>query len=232
MPPQSPENQNSTVPHSELGDRASFPQEPTVGSFGQAPVAAPSQVASSTIPSPSPVYPTPVSSPSVTSSPLEPGMSIPSQQESVVPMPVVQVLSPRGVEYVMLTISLFTGAIGLVSVLLCLINGQTSLISLSLPVSLLIVGLPLFAALFLRLKKAELINPDLKLDQSKRRSTQATQIISFIVSLFTVVGLFVSVFAAISGTAEGIGKAIASAFIVLIVFGGILAYYWRDEHQR
>lgn len=155
-----------------------------------------------------------------------------TEHDPVVPTPVVQVLSPRGVEYVMLTISLFTAAIGLTAILLCLVNGQTGLMSLSLPVSLLIVGLPIFAALFLRLKKAELADPRLKLDQSKRRSTQATQIISFVVSLFTVVGLFVSIFATISGEGEGAGKAIASAFITLIIFGGILAYYWWDEHRN
>lgn len=153
-------------------------------------------------------------------------------QASVVPTPVVQVLSPRGVEYVMLTIALFTSAIGLVSILLCLVNGQTSLVSLSLPVSLMLVGLPIFAGLFLRLKKAELNNPSLKLDQSKRRSTQTTQIVAFIVSLFTLVGLFVSIFAAISGTMDNLGKTIASTLIVFIVFGGILAYYWWDEHRN
>lgn len=151
--------------------------------------------------------------------------------DSVVPTPVVQVLSPRGVEYVMLTIALFTAATGLTAILLCLVNGQTGLMSLSLPVSLLIVGLPIFAGLFLRLKKAELNNPSLKLDQSKRRSTQTTQIISFIVSLFTVVGLLVSIFAAISGSAGDVGKGVASALITLIIFGGILAYYWWDEHR-
>lgn len=151
--------------------------------------------------------------------------------DPVVPTPVVQVLSPRGVEYVMLTIALFTAAIGLTAILLCLVNGQTGLMSLSLPVSLLIVGLPIFAGLFLRLKKAELNNPSLKLDQSKRRSTQTTQIISFVVSLFTVVGLLVSIFAAISGSAGDVGKGIASALITLIIFGGILAYYWWDEHR-
>ena len=151
--------------------------------------------------------------------------------DPVTPMPVVQVLSPRGVEYVMLTIALFTAAIGLTSALLCLVNGQTSLMSLSLPAALLLVGLPVFAALFLRLKRAELKNPSLKLDQSKRRSTQTTQIISFLVSILTLVGLIVTIFAAIGGETESIGKAIASALIVFVIFTGILAYYWWDEHR-
>lgn len=151
--------------------------------------------------------------------------------DSVAPVPVVQVLSPRGVEYVMLTIALFTAAIGLTAALLCLVNGQTGIISLSVPVALLLTGLPIFAALFIRLKRAELAAPSLKLDQSKRRSTQATQIISFIVSLFTLVSLIVSIFIAIGGEADSLGKSIASALIVFIIFTGILAYYWWDEHR-
>lgn len=173
-----------------------------------------------------PSDPTPVQQP-----PVALQSSSTAEQNNVVPTPVVQVLSPRGVEYVMLTLALFTTAIGLASALVCLVNGQTSMMSLSLPVALMIVGLPIFAGLFLRLKKAELRNPSLKLDQSKRRSTQATQIIAFLVSLVTLIGIVVSIFAAMSGEAEGIGKAIGSAFFVLAVFGGILAYYWYDEHK-
>lgn len=186
---------------------------------------------------PAPVAPTPAPAPaastfmSYNSSVLAGQVSEDPDQPDVAPIPVVHVLSPRGVEYVMLTIALFTGAIGLTAILLCLVYGETGFSSLSFPIAMLLVGLPLFAGFFLRLKGAELDAPRLKLDQSKRRSTQFTQIVSFLVCLGALLGLLSSVFAAIGGDVDDIGKAIGAAIIILIVFGGILAYYWWDEHK-
>lgn len=173
-----------------------------------------------------PADPVPVQQPPTTIQP-----SSTAEQNTVVPVPVVQVLSPRGVEYVMMTFALFTTAIGLAAALICLVNGQTSMMSLSLPAALMLVGLPIFAGLFLRLKKAELRDPGLKLDQSKRRSTQATQIISFLIVLITLIAAIVTIFAAMSGVNDSLGKSLGSAFFMLVVFGGILAYYWHDEHR-
>ncbi|MDB5169571.1 MAG: hypothetical protein JWO41_927 [Candidatus Saccharibacteria bacterium] len=151
---------------------------------------------------------------------------------SLVPQPVVNVLSPRGVEYVFLVITLFTAAIGLSSGLLAAVNGALSFSSLSFPTALLLVSLPLFAWLFLRLKKAELLDPGAALDASKRRSTQTTQIICFLVVLFTLIGLVTAVMAKIGGNlGESIVKIILDVLVLLVVFGGILAYYWRDEHK-
>lgn len=149
------------------------------------------------------------------------------------PQPVVQVLSPRGVEYVFLTITLFTAAIGLTSALLACVNGGLNFTALSFPAALLIVGLPVFAWLFLRLKKAELNDPSAALDASKRRSTQSIQIISFVVTLFSLIGLVSSVFAKMGGQlGSSLGKIVLDILVLLIIFGSILAYYWHDEHRR
>jgi hypothetical protein len=148
------------------------------------------------------------------------------------PQPVMQVLSPRGVEYVFLTISLFTAAIGLTSGLLASLNGQIKYTTLSFPSALLIVGLPIFGWLFLRLKKAELREPSAALDASKRRSTQSIQIITFVVTLFSLIGLVAAIFAKMGGQlSTSLGKIVLDILVLLIIFGGILAYYWHDEHR-
>jgi hypothetical protein len=155
----------------------------------------------------------------------------PDGRDPLAPTPVVKVLSPVGVEYVFLTLTLLIGAVALVSALLVIVHGGASFAGLAFPAATLLVTLPLFAGIFLHLKKLELRHPRLRFDPSKRRSTQATQIISFIVCLFTLIGFFAAIFAAIGGTGGvSIGKAALDALVVLGVAGGILFYYWRDEH--
>ncbi len=223
IPEQQHDAQPHTVPHQVVPQPVTHNVQHSYDQPNHHQVHQPAQPAASLF---RPADPVPVQQPPTTIQP-----SSTAEQNTVAPVPVVQVLSPRGVEYVMLTFALFTTAIGLASTLVCLVYGQTSMMSLSFPVALMIVGLPIFAMLFLRLKKAELRNPSLKFDQSKRRSTQATQIIAFLISLATLIGIVVSIFAGMSGAGENIGKAIGSAFLVLAVFGGILAYYWHDEHK-
>jgi hypothetical protein len=156
-----------------------------------------------------------------------------SRPEPVNPSAVVQVLSPMGVEYVFMTISLFAAAGGLAAALIALVNGKTDFTVLAFPTALLLVSVPVFALLFLHAKKQELLRPVLRQDPSKRRSTQLTQIICFIISLFTLVGFVTSVFAKLGGQSDAsIGKVLLDCLVLLVVFGGILAYYWRDEHTN
>jgi len=168
----------------------------------------------------------------------EPPVGVPTpgsaRTDALAPQPVVKVLSPIGVEYVFLTVTLFVAAVALASALIVLVNGAAGFASLAFPAAALIVAVPVFAAIFLHLKKLELQDPQLKLDPSKRRSTQATQIISFVVCLFTLIGFFSAAFAAMGGGSEAgvtIGKAALDSLCVLVVAGGILFYYWRDEHK-
>ncbi len=161
-----------------------------------------------------------------------PTPQLPDHIEDVRPVPVVKVLSPVGVEYVFLTFSLFVTAIALVGTLLSLVNGQTSFDVLAFPVATLVVGLPVFAGLFLHLKKLELQTPSLRLDASKRRSTQFTQIVSFVVSLLTLISFVFAVFTKLGGESElSIGKVALNCLCILVVSGGMLAYYWHDEHK-
>ncbi len=175
---------------------------------------------------PAPVYEAPAETFTTPSTPVS------TTPTSVVPLAVVNVLSPRGVEYVFLTLSLFTAAIGLTGILISSINGAFGFSSLSFPVALMLVGLPMFAWLFLRLKKAELLDPTAALDASKRRSTQTTQIICFLVVLFTLIGFVTAIMAKIGGNlGESLVKVIFDVVALLVVFGGILTYYWRDERR-
>jgi hypothetical protein len=120
--------------------------------------------------------------------------SVPEQPATVAPIAVVRVLSPRGVEYVFLTIALFTGAASLTGDLISLLNGKTDFSVLAFPTAALVVSLPVFAWLFLRLKKAEFRNPSLKLDPSKRRSTQFIQITTFVICFFSGIGFLYSTY--------------------------------------
>jgi hypothetical protein len=148
------------------------------------------------------------------------------------PIAVVKVLSSRGVEYVFLIFALIVGSISLGAVIISLINGHSDFNSLAYPTAALIVSVPVFAYLFLRLKKAELLNPAMATDPSKRRSTQFIQIYSYIICFLTLVGIIAEVFSKISGSYKGsILKLILDAIVVLVIAGGILVYYWRDEHR-
>src|SRR5262249_30988326 len=146
---------------------------------------------------------------------------------------VVKVLSPVGVEYVFLTISLVVGAVALAAVLISLVNGKTDFSVLAFPVAVLLVTLPVFAVIFLHLKSLESGNPALKLDPSKRRSTQFTQIAAFVACMFALIGFVFDIFNKLGGqSGPSAVKAGLDALCILVVAGGILAYYWRDEHKR
>ncbi len=148
------------------------------------------------------------------------------------PLAVVEVVSPRGVEYAMMTLTLWLGAFALLGVLLSLINNEHSYAVLSFPVSILVVCLPIFSVFFLRLKKAELTTPELKLDPSKRRFTQFTQVIAFATCLFTAISFVYFLITKLSGEGgTSVLKACLDVAAVLFVAGGILTYYWIDEHR-
>lgn len=155
------------------------------------------------------------------------------ESDGVKPVPVVRVLSPFGVEYVFMTICLFAGAIALIAALITLVNGKTDFSVLAFPAATLLVSVPVFGFFFLRLKKLELAHPGLQLDPSKRRSTQFTQIVAFLTMLFTLIGFVFDIFMQMGGQGgPSIGKAALDALCLLVVAGGILYYYWRDEHKQ
>ncbi len=149
------------------------------------------------------------------------------------PMPVVKVLSVRGVEYGLMTFTLWFGAASLAWILLALIDGDNAGFDmLAFPISLLLVSLPVFAFFFLRLKRAEVANPVLRLEPSKRRFSQLTQFFTFLICLFNIVGFVYQLVAAAGGQEiESFGKTVLQLLVVLVIAGGLFAYYWMDEHR-
>lgn len=148
------------------------------------------------------------------------------------PVPVVRVLSVRGVEYAMMSIMLWIWAGSLITILVTLIMGGSGFSQLAFPISLLVIAVPVFALFYIRLRRAELRDPSLRLDASKRRFSQITQIVAFLACFFNLVTFVYMLMSAIGGTSSGsIGKYIGSTVVVLLVAGSILAYYWFDEHK-
>jgi len=147
-------------------------------------------------------------------------------------VPVVRVLSARGIEYGMMTICLWLAVVTLGWVALNLINGSRGFNYLVVPTSVLIVTVPVFGLLFLRLKKAELANPALKKDPSKRRWSQTTQFVAFIACLANLIFFIYTALEHLSGNnTPSLVKAAINLVVVLVIAGGILTYYWADEHK-
>lgn len=160
---------------------------------------------------------------------VAPSLSVPVDDK---PVPVVRVLSVRGVEYLFMTLTLFFSAASLVSMLLIIINAEASFEVMAFPLSLLIVSLPLFGFFFVRLRRAELAEPALRLEASKRRLSQGSQLVTFLTCVFTVVTVVNILLAKLAGSYESsIGKVLANAAVILVFAGGIFTYYWFDEHK-
>jgi hypothetical protein len=148
------------------------------------------------------------------------------------PVAVVKVLSVRGLEYLLMMLSLWIADSALLWTVLAMINGAASFSVLAAPIATLLVSVPVFGYLFLRLKKAEIADPSLRFDPSKRRTTQITQIFTFLVVMFNIIGFLYEVIAKLGGNGGmSLVKAFFNMLFVLIIVGGIFAYYWIDEHK-
>lgn len=159
------------------------------------------------------------------------------------PVGVVKMYSSRGVEYYLMLFTLAISAVAFGMLLLSIseqLFGQAVGIVdaglMAFTTSALVVALPIFAFLFLRLKKAELINPRLKQDPSRRRMVQIALITSFIVSVISLIGfLFVLLLSLYGGSDYDIadtGMLVANMIITLGISGGIFTYFWLDSHRK
>lgn len=174
----------------------------------------------------------------------------PPDQSGGAPRAVVQSLSTRGLEYIIMFIALGVSAFAFGSLLHSSINvlyGSNDYIlgsggTVPVAASALIVAFPILAYLFLRLQKAEIADPLLRRDPSRRRAIQLTLIVTFLVGLIYVIRFLYSLMSDNgSSGGEGLfGGSVANSLtgnfihlvITLAIAGGIFYYYWKDEHQN
>lgn len=158
-----------------------------------------------------------------------------TMQESVEPkesVPVVKVWSVRGVEYAIMSFMLWFIAGALSVILISLVNGESGFSALSSPLALLLISFPPFSFFLLRLKKAELAEPNLKQESTKRRFSQITQVVSFAVVFVAWLTFLSQVFSKIGGSDAELVKVGVSSLILTVVWGGLFVYYWFDEHRN
>jgi hypothetical protein len=140
----------------------------------------------------------------------------------------------RSIEYVFMTIALLATALGLILTLILCASGslkEGSTISIAAyPVAMLTISLPLYAWLLFDLKRAELHDPSLGRSIYRRLSNQFVRIVTFTTCFFTVIGLVFGIFAhAASDNNGSLGHLFVNSLFILLVAGGILAYYMRYE---
>lgn len=153
----------------------------------------------------------------------------PASNDPIQPISVVQNLSVKGFEYSMMFITLWLSAAAAVWIINDFIFGASSTIG-AFPLTVLVVSLPTFVIMFLRLRRAELADPGLRNDPSRRKSIQSTQRLAFIVLLVQTIGTLYAIIQHSEGVQ--IPKVVLSWLVSVIVFGGIFIYYWKGIQQE
>ena len=166
---------------------------------------------------------------------------VPRPPAAGAPTPVVQSLSTRGFEYSIMFISMGFFAVALGSIMHSVVDqlaGTESYLTEAVPIATatLLVSFPIFALLFLRLKKAERDNVTLRHDPSRRRAIQLTLGVTFIWGLIKVISYVYGLLNASGGGNYFGGESSAVSEIIHLVItlgiaGSIFAYYWRDTHR-
>lgn len=163
----------------------------------------------------------------------------PKQYDANNPMPVISNLSTKGFEYSIMFASLWFSTLGLAG----LLNSQVGKIIGESSgagsfdvfwVTILIVFAPIFGLMFLRLKKAEINNPSLLKDPSRKRLSHVTQFATFIAGAIYLIYFVFSLMNGDVGTEYGMSFAelVAHLAVTMAVVGFVFFYYWREEHKN
>ena len=168
--------------------------------------------------------------------------TMPAGLQNASPIAVIQQRTTKGLEYTIMFLALGITAISLGQLLHSLVDssfGANSSSGLSTYASsAILVALPIFAILFLRLKKAENANPTIRTDASRRHAVQLTLIVTFIWGIFRLTTYVYSLLNggggdSYLGTDNTSGVAnFLHTITTLVIAGGIFAYYWIDEHRK
>lgn len=161
------------------------------------------------------------------------------------PVAVVQTFTTRGLEYVIMFISLWVTATSIAFLLHNIVNtlfGNVNdyLDTAPIATASLIVALPIFSVLFIRLKKAEKENPEIMNDPSRKRAVQLTLVVTFIVGLWNIIWYLYSFLNAGNALNDYFGSEtslnpvgdLVHTLISVGIAGSIFAYYWREEHRK
>jgi hypothetical protein len=161
------------------------------------------------------------------------------------PAAVVSAFSTISLEYIIMFIALWISAssIGLIlHAAVDTLKGSNGLLSAVTPFSsaTLIVSLPILALLFIRLKRKEAANPEIRHDESRKQAIRLTLLITFLIGIGHVISYVYGLLApqinyGYDTGAEVSGMNGVTGFLHLavtfLIAGGIFIYYWRDIHR-
>ncbi len=158
------------------------------------------------------------------------------------PIAVVQQRTTRGLEYTIMFLAMGVTAISLGALLHHIVDnsfnaGSSDSTFASYAAAALIVSLPIFALLFLRLRRAEMSETALRDDPSRRHAVQITLVVAFLWGLFRLVTYIYSLLSGAdsSGYSSNVSAPTGNLLHMLItvcIAGLIFTYYWVDEHHR
>jgi len=168
------------------------------------------------------------------------------KNETVKPVAVVQQYSTLGMEYSIMFISLFFGAVSFGAVLHILLDYYSSgdylrtqaeslVSSVGLPAVTALVTVPLFAILFLRLRRIEKTTPNVLNDASRRHGVQLTLIVAFIAGIINLVAYLYQLIAPSTDVIQPYNYQLTQfihLLITLAICGSVFSYYWIDEHKQ
>jgi hypothetical protein len=150
------------------------------------------------------------------------------------PITVVSKISTRDTEYSIMYVCLLILTLGVGGVLHQILfsvfdgSGSDWWSGGAFGVTMIIVSLPIFSYLFLRLKKAELKKPELLRSQTRHKGVKGMTLISFLALLIhAVIFVFMTI-----GTHGSFSKGLAHLAVTILVAGSVFVYFWRDEHRN
>ncbi len=151
---------------------------------------------------------------------------------------VVPFRSTAGLEYLIMFISLWAVAMSLAAVLHSLVDGLLNASGsfydtiATFSQAALLVSLPVFAFLFLRLKKTELAKPEIRRDTNRKNAVQLTLLVTFIIGLGKTIFYIYSLLNSGNGQNGSVLGNLLHTIITVGISGAIFVYYWVDDHRK
>lgn len=152
-------------------------------------------------------------------------------------MKVVPYRSTAGLEYLIMFLSLWIFSLALAGVLHDAVDTLSSSTdsfyqnTVSFAMAALVVSLPIFAYLFLRLKKQELANPDIRRDINRKNAVQLTLLVTFLIGVGRTIFYIYQLLNSNSGNNGSLLDNLGHTIVTVGIAGTIFVYYWKDDHK-